>query len=91
MQEKFLWEQSNTYIHFLRKGMDVEAKISVDKICHRIELLNRLEEEDLCNSCNYCKFIFSLKNGLENVGFFKVHYENNNLIITPILDGIVQK
>ena len=25
--------------------------------CSRVHLINMLEEEDLCKSCNYCKFL----------------------------------
>ena len=90
-------ETSYMYIHFLRKGMDVEPKI--DTTYERIYLLNVLEEEDRCNRCSYCKFVFKLKECLENNGFFSTHntvkywnvkHENQCINVVPILDGAVQ-
>ena len=85
-------ETSYSYIHFLRKEMDVNPKFR--ETCDRCDLLNILEEEDRCNRCSYCKFVLKLKECLEKNGFFSsyntvkqwdVVIDNENIEVTPVL------
>ena len=91
-QRALLMETSYTYIHFLRKEMDVKPKFR--ETCDRVHLLNILEEEDCCNRCSYCKFVKKLKESLEKNCFFTTNntvkqwdvvYNNENVEVTPVL------
>ena len=48
----------------------MSSVLSFSQECSRVDLLNILEEEDLCKNCTYCNFVEKLKKSLEESGFF---------------------
>ena len=62
----------------------------------RVNLLNALEEPNLCLRCDYCNFLKKLKNILQENGFFtfnssfsnwKIQYTKNNVLTAvPVLE-----
>ena len=47
--------------------------MQINERCERVHLINLIEEEDLCNLCQYCKFLDKLQNSLNENLFFTVN------------------